>query len=140
MLHLQLLGRDPLNPTDRERVLFEDQVVPPTSSGVAFQNQLFTLRGRAGAAVRGGDHVIAVIMMQMNRQGSFPNRRRFHPRSRQVKHGARCFQSTPLTLLKASVTLADHAFVLSAIRSTSNYGHVILCHLFFARHQLAQCS
>ncbi len=57
MLHLQLLGRDPLNPTViAERVLFEDQVAPLDIQGVAFQNQLFTLRGQQARMVRGGDH------------------------------------------------------------------------------------
>ena len=46
MLHLQLLGRDPLNPTViAESVLFEDQVAPFNIQRVAFQHQLFALRG-----------------------------------------------------------------------------------------------
>ena len=57
MLHLQLLGRDPLNPAViAERVLFEDQVAPLNVQSIAFQNQLFTLRGQQARVMRGGDH------------------------------------------------------------------------------------
>jgi len=120
VLHLQLLGRDPLNPTViAERVLFEDQVAPLDIQGVAFQNQLFTLRGQQARMVRGGDHG---NRRNNDANGSFPNRRRSSPIT-PGKAWRSLLPIDPLTLLKASVTLP-------IMRSSSlqyaalNYGHV----------------
>ncbi len=65
MLHLQLLGRDPLNPTMiAERVLFEDQVSPFNIQRVTFQNQLFTPRLTDGMVSRRHHGNRRVMMMQ----------------------------------------------------------------------------
>ena len=57
MLHLQLLGRDPLNPAMiAERILFKDQVAPFDIQRITFQNELFTLSRQQARMMRSGDN------------------------------------------------------------------------------------